>query len=186
MYLSNFGIILLSFKKVYEFKTMIYVKVIEKETKDKGKGVFAAEFIPSGTLIWKLDKDAKRYSKDEYEKLPEIIKKDLYQEGDEFILSNGYGESWNHSCDANTWWTNDDELSARRDIQIGEEITYDYITGEIDPRIVYEWECKCGSPKCRHHLKYSDILEPSLYEEYKGHLPKWVEKEIELKRLKGL
>lgn len=164
---------------------MILVKVIEKVTKDKGKGVFADEFIPNGTIVWKLDNNAKRYSKDEYDKLPEIIKKDLYQEGDEFILSNGYGESWNHSCDANTWWTNDDELSARRDIQIGEEITYDYATADTGPTLVYEWECKCGSSKCRHHLKWDDIFKEDLYKEYKGHLPKWVEKEVELKGVKS-
>ena len=102
---------------------MIYVFFYEKEISGKGKGVFASEFIPKGTLIWKLT-EAKKYKKEEWEKLPEDIKKVCYPDAEgNFIYSEGKGESWNHSCDANAWWTADDELSARRDIQRGEEIT---------------------------------------------------------------
>lgn len=154
---------------------MLFVKVNEREIAGKGKGVFTQEFIPKGTLVWRLDYGAPRYSQAEYEQLPEEIKKDVYQEDDVYVRASGYGESWNHSCDANTWWTADNELSARRDIQTGEEITYDYATADVNPRIVYEWDCRCGSDKCRHRLSWDDILKPKLYAEYKGHLPTWVE-----------
>lgn len=159
---------------------MMYVPVYEKEISTKSKGVFASEFIPIGTLIWRLT-ETKKYSKEEWEKLPEEIKKDAYPNSDgDFVVATGKGESWNHSCDANTWWTGDNELSARRDIQKDEELTYDYATTDIDETkgtdIAYDWECECGSKNCRKILHWNDILNPDIYKEYKGHLPAWVEK----------
>ena len=153
---------------------MMDVDFYEKEVAGKGRGVFAKKFIPKGTRIWKLT-NAERYTKEEFEKLPEEIKKDAYPEGKYYIRALGEGESWNHSCDPNTWWTADDELSALRDIYSNEEITYDYATTDIDPNITYKWECKCGARNCRGKLRWNDILTPEVYEKYKGHLPSWVE-----------
>lgn len=163
---------------------MMKVKCYEKETEGKGVGVFAKELIPKGTLVWKLT-DPIRVSRDEFEKLPEEIKKQAYQEGDHFVYATGYGESWNHSCEANTWWTADDELTALRDIKADEEITYDYATTDADPSMIHSWECKCGAKKCRKIIKWNDILIPELYEKYKGHLPKWVEDFVQ-KNKKGI
>ena len=36
-----------------------------KETKDKGKALFAKQFIPKGTIIWVDNKDYKVYTKEE-------------------------------------------------------------------------------------------------------------------------
>lgn len=161
---------------------MMYVPVYEKETLSKGKGVFASAFIPKDTLIWKLT-ETKRYTKEEWEKLPEEIKKDAYPDSDgNFVVATGKGESWNHSCDANTSWSSDDELSSKRDIQKDEELTYDYATTDIDETkgtdIAYDWECKCGAENCRKILHWNDILKPEIYEVYKGHLPSWVVKYV--------
>ncbi len=159
---------------------MMYVSIYEKETLGKGMGVFASEFISKGTLIWKLS-DQKKYSKNEWRALPEDVKKVCYPDAaGNFIFSEGKGESWNHSCDAYTWWTADDELSARRDIPKDEEITYDYATTDIDKTKgvdeVYPWVCKCGADNCRKRLHWNDILKPEIYSMYKDHLPSWVEK----------
>jgi len=167
---------------------MMYVTSYEKETPGKGNGVFSSEFILVGTLIWKLT-NAKKYTKEEWEKLPEDIKKDAYPDNEgNFIAAQGKGESWNHSCDANTWWTADDELSARRDIQKDEEITYNYATTDIDatkgPDEEFPWKCKCGALNCRKVLHWNDILKPEIYNLYQGHLPSWVEKFVKDRGLK--
>lgn len=154
---------------------MMYIDFYEKNIPGKGKGVFTKNFIPKGKLIWKLT-EQKKYTKEEFDLLPDNTKKDAYPEEDHYVLAIGAGESWNHSCDANTWWTANDELSARRDIQPDEEITYDYATTDVDPSIVYEWTCECGVKDCRKNLKWNDILNPKVYEKYKGHIPSWVEK----------
>lgn len=160
---------------------MIYISFYEKDIPGKGVGIFASEFIPKGTLIWKLT-ESKKYTKQEWEKLPEDVKKVCYPDAEgNFVFSKGKGESWNHSCNANTWWTADDELSAKRNIQKDEEITYDYATTDIDPKIngigeEFPWECKCGAKNCRKVLHWNDILKPDIYELNKGHVPSWVEK----------
>lgn len=160
---------------------MMFVKYYTKDLPGKGTGVFAKENIPTGTMIWKLT-EAKKLSRDEYMSSSQEAKKDAYPEGDHYVQAVGEGESWNHSCDANTWWTADDELSARRDIKKNEEITYDYATTDIDPHIVYEWDCKCGSSNCRKKLHWNDILKPEINEAYRGNLPSWVEKFVEENR----
>jgi SET domain-containing protein len=162
---------------------MMCVVFYEKEIPGKGLGVFANEFIPKGTKVWKLT-TAKKYSREEYEKLHPEIKKEAYPEGDHFVQAIGEGESWNHSCDANTWWTADDELSALRDIQQDEEITYDYATTDIDPDIRYSWKCHCGGKNCRKILHWNDILIPEVYKKYQGHLPSWVEEFVKKEGLK--
>jgi hypothetical protein len=94
---------------------MMHVKFYTNPVEGKGLGVFANEFIPKDTLVWKLT-EAKRLTKEEYYVSSEDVKKNAYPEGNHYVPSDSKGESWNHSCDANTWWTADDELSARRDI----------------------------------------------------------------------
>jgi len=74
-------------------------------------------------------------------------------------------------------------LSARRDIQKDEELTYDYATTDIDEAkgtdIAYDWECKCGAENCRKVLHWNDILKTEIYNMHKGHMPSWVEKFVE-------
>lgn len=74
----------------------------------------------------------------------------------------------NHSCDPNTWWLDDFTLVARRNIQPGEEVTFDYSTSESleNPEMP---ECHCGSPHCRGRLDPLDYLNPELVEKYNSH-----------------
>jgi SET domain-containing protein len=158
----------------------MYVSIYEKDIPGKGMGVFAFVVIATGTLFWKLT-ESKKFTKEDWYHLPEDLKKVAYPDIlGKYIAAQGMGESWNHSCDANTWWTADDELSARRDIQKDEEITYDYATTDIDKTKgndeEFPWECKCGTKNCRKILHWNDILKPEIYELHKGHLPSWVEK----------
>jgi len=76
----------------------------------------------------------------------------------------------NHSCDPNTWWADDFTLVARRTINTGEEVTFDYSTSESleNPEMP---ECFCGSPQCRKKLEPLDYLKPELVEKYGDH---WV------------
>jgi hypothetical protein len=51
-------------------------------------------------------------------------------------------------CDPNTWFEGDGLMTARRDIQPGEELTYDYCTSDtvLATRLS---TCYCGSSLCR-------------------------------------
>lgn len=52
----------------------------------------------------------------------------------------------NHSCSPNAFFI-DRELTVLRDIDVGEEITIDYLATESE--ISKGFKCKCGSKKCR-------------------------------------
>ena len=62
----------------------------------------------------------------------------------------------NFSCDPNAESYNEDSrriwIQAMRDIEEGEEITYDYCFPFMDPPPV----CRCGSPKCRGYIVGDD------------------------------
>jgi hypothetical protein len=53
----------------------------------------------------------------------------------------------NHSCTPNAGLRSDRILIALRDVQIGEEIFYDYSTTMSERR--WQMECRCGEPSCR-------------------------------------
>ncbi|HZY74995.1 MAG TPA: SET domain-containing protein [Jatrophihabitantaceae bacterium] len=76
----------------------------------------------------------------------------------------------NHSCDPNLWWSGD-ELIALRAIAAGEELTYDYATG--DPAGALGTgallRCNCGSMRCRGLVEAGDRDIPELRRRYAGH-----------------
>jgi len=76
----------------------------------------------------------------------------------------------NHSCDPTTWFNDDITMTARRDIDEGEEITYDYSTTEsyIDPEMETV-VCRCGSNVCRGRMLGDDWQRPELQESYGHH-----------------
>lgn len=57
----------------------------------------------------------------------------------------------NHSCDPNAGLRDGTELHALRDIEAGEEITFDYSTTMDEDD--WEMDCRCGSPNCRHWVR---------------------------------
>lgn len=66
--------------------------------------------------------------------------------------------TFNHSCDPNSFIKGKNELIALRDIQIGEEINYDYSTTMNDNeekilkagRKLWTCKCNCGAKSCRN------------------------------------
>jgi len=79
----------------------------------------------------------------------------------------------NHSCDPNTWWYDDFTLIARRDIEAGQEVTFDYGTSESEenPAMPY---CLCGSPLCRGKVTPNDYLLVDLQERYGDHFSSYL------------
>ncbi|MFZ5952864.1 MAG: SET domain-containing protein-lysine N-methyltransferase [Candidatus Rifleibacteriota bacterium] len=81
---------------------------------------------------------------------------------DVFVLWSDDPMQWkpiNHSCDPNSWVTGLD-LTARRDIRKGEEITIDYAT--FCNETMEEFNCGCGSPNCRGVISGKDHEKPFL------------------------
>jgi uncharacterized protein len=56
-------------------------------------------------------------------------------------------EMFNHSCEPNAGIKGQIMLVARRDIELGEEICFDYETTDSEEMWML---CNCGTPSCRH------------------------------------
>ncbi len=78
----------------------------------------------------------------------------------------------NHSCDPNLWFTGGWPLAARRDIATGEELTFDYATGETYP---LHSECECGSGDCRKKITGEEWKDAFFREKYQDHLNPYIQ-----------
>jgi hypothetical protein len=136
--------------------------------------------IEAGEVVWELDE--RTYTWAEIESLSEERREAFdwygFQCGvDSYSLPEGLSREMNHSCDPNTWWSGSTRLVARRDIQLGEEVTYDYSTADITNS--FEMECGCGSQHCRGTISNRDYLDRDWQRQYGSNLPPHVLAAIE-------
>jgi uncharacterized protein len=116
---------------------MLLVKTRLGQSPISGIGLFADQFIPKDTIIWKFTEDVdgkisdERLAELEKEYPLEDLKKYMYRSRSSnlHILCGDDGRFINHSSQPNTLDTSEDDEGftiAARDIQPGEEITSDY------------------------------------------------------------
>ncbi len=130
-------------------------KIVRKNTRKYGIGVFADQDIAKGEIIHEFG-GKKVGLKEIVDRIlsGKEIEDDPLQIGRRtYIDLDSMSRSFNHSCDPNANMKNRSTLFALRDIKKGEEITFDY-SATIMPT---DWEmpCKCGSKKCRKTI--SDV-----------------------------
>ena len=77
----------------------------------------------------------------------------------------------NHSCDPNAWLTGLN-VTARKPIRSGEEITLDYAT--FCNEIMEPFSCKCGANDCRELIKGTDYRSNFVREKYGEHVSAYV------------
>lgn len=63
---------------------------------------------------------------------------------------------FNHSCEPNCGLTPGLELIAIRDIEQGEELSYDYSTTMLEQH--WEMKCNCGASRCRKRITDFNLL----------------------------
>lgn len=78
----------------------------------------------------------------------------------------------NHSCDPNLWFDGSWALVACRDIKLGEELTFDYATGETH---AMPGTCQCGSSECRGRVTGEEWKDPAFREKNKGHFNPYIQ-----------
>lgn len=87
----------------------------------------------------------------------------------------------NHSCEPNAGFVGQITLVAMRDIEVGEEITYDYAMTDVETSLEAQWSpetCACGSKNCRLQITGDDWKIPELQEKYAGFFSTHVTKAI--------
>lgn len=128
-----------------------------------GRGVFAARKISKGTPI--IEYRGQRVSWDEALTRPDTDPDNpfhtfFFSLDDGRVIDagvRGNAARWiNHSCSPNCKTIEDEDgrvyIRARRGIDEGEELTYDYnlsIDGKLTKRELAHFECRCAKKKCR-------------------------------------
>lgn len=127
-----------------------------------GRGVFATAFIARGSLLMHFTGPLLRYEQTTPQTLALQIGPDLYV-GE----SGGTDDCVNHSCDPNAGLVIEGtavRLMALRDITAGEQIAFDYSTTMDEDD--FEFDCLCGSPKCRGKIRDFKHLPAALRDRY--------------------
>ncbi|MEE9411585.1 MAG: SET domain-containing protein, partial [Methylococcales bacterium] len=159
------------------------VKVSDSEI--EGAGLIAGRFIPAGEILYQFNSDEPPAHRHELIYWPKETRQEFMKFAcqigeDDFCFLQGEIKFINHSCDPSGWWETFGVLTARRDIQSGEEIAYDYSTSDI--MLHYSMECMCKSKSCRGTVTEKDYLLPDFQEKYADHLPKHVAQAIQRKK----
>lgn len=153
----------------YEIETHLYAG----PSKIAGNGLFTSKKINKGEVAFVM-KGPKIYfhprNKEEALQLPNIVGLDK-----DFYIDPVYPYVFiNHKCEPNLA-TDEDGVSftAIRDIEEGEELTFDYSISEHS-----DWEmmCGCGSEKCRSIIKSIDKLPKEDFKRYYPYIPSYFQK----------
>jgi len=147
---------------------------VKSNSEIEGSGLVANRLIPAGEIIFLFDDTAPPAH------LYEIVNWPLQKRirflafacqigEDDFSFQQGDIKYINHSCEPTAWWESYGTLTARRNIEEGEEVAYDYSTSDIT--LTYKMECLCGSESCRGIVTNKDYLNPDFQKKYANHLP---------------
>lgn len=143
-----------------------------------GHTVVAREAIAKGELIvvW----SGTLVTGEELNGMPPTVRRySLQVEENQFLVSLSDCEPpdyVNHSCSPNAGLSGQITLVAMRDIQPGEEITYDYAMS--DGSSYDEFTCSCGSPHCRGRVSGDDWRRPDLWQRYAGYFSPYLQRRI--------
>ena len=128
-----------------------------RESAIHGRGIYAKQFIPEEARI--IEYTGQRMAWEDAPNDPDNPHTFNFGLDNGLVINpevDGNEARWaNHSCDPNCEAIEEDDrifIYAMRDIQPGEEISYDYALELDEPvtdELKKEFECFCGSPKCR-------------------------------------
>lgn len=139
-----------------------------RETPGKGHGSFAREPIPAGQFV--VCFGGLPVTTHEFATFPaERRSRSIQIDHDTYVVgppTREPGDSINHSCEPNLGLVSATRLVARRDIAPGEELTYDYSTSDSSP--YDEFDCACGTPRCRGRLGGRDWMRHDIQRAHAG------------------
>jgi hypothetical protein len=151
----------------------------------KGRGVFAVDSIFAGDTVAGFG--GYMMSSDEFEALPAVRVMHSIQMTDDLYLVGPHetedADLVNHSCEPNCGLLGATILIAMRDIEPGEEITFDYATS--DGSDYDEFECACGTASCRGKITGRDWLLPDLQRRYRGWFSPYLTRRIATQTVTG-
>ena len=155
-----------------------------RQTPGKGSGSFATEKITKGEVVASFGGfvvrqiDLKNYSADR-------VARSLQLDEVNYLLSGPLpeaGDMINHSCEPNCGAFGTSSVVAMTDIEVGEELTFDYAM--TDSSRYDEFKCFCAKENCRGKITGKDWENPILQSKYKNYFSSFVIKLIKLSHSK--
>jgi hypothetical protein len=161
-------------------ESYVSLKIEKRVTGKKGAGLFAKEKIYkdeivsiSGGII-----------------IPSEIWEDFREEyGDyAYFIHNNFliaplnpedpSDDWrmNHCCHPNCGVKGQIIFVAMQDIEINDELTFDYAMTETDPR--YDIDLKCDKSNCRNKFTGNDWKLPELQKKYRSYFSMYIQEKI--------
>ena len=158
-------------------------KVEVKRSQISEKGVFAIDKIKKDELIFDfLGSKGRVYTVEERRNMPEEwYDYDIQIDNDHFFGATDFSELEdsdfiNHSCSPNAGIKGSLQIVAMRDIEPGEEITFDYAMAQS---VDFELPCNCGSSNCRKLLTKNDWKIKELQKRYNGYFSSYLQDKID-------
>jgi hypothetical protein len=154
------------------------------QTPGKGSGSFAIRKITKGEVVASFggfvvgQKDLKDFSIDR-------VARSLQLDEATYLLSGPLpeaGDMINHSCDPNCGAFGTSSVIAKSDIEMGEELTFDYAM--TDASQYDEFKCFCGKENCRGKITGNDWQDPILQSKYNNFFSSFIKKLIKLSHSK--
>ena len=157
----------------------VVVDVDLRSSGGAGLGIFLAEPVRRGDLLVVFGGSATPGHV--FRQLSDDRQRRSLQVADDVYLVTGperaLGDCVNHSCDPTAVFEGQISLVARRDLVVGEEITFDYATSDSWP--YDEFECECGADLCRAKVTGEDWMDPELQRRYAGGFSTYLQRKID-------
>jgi len=151
-----------------------------RKNPERHYGMYAARSIAAGEMIERYEEQqhvlvSKSHVQQNWNAMQKaLFARYAYPITDEiYVMWSSNPEDWkpiNHSCDPNAW-LDGLNLTARRSIALGEQITMDY--GTFCNESLEPFVCTCGAAGCRGTIRGSDFRDPGI-ERYNGHISDYV------------
>jgi uncharacterized protein len=152
---------------------------VRAEPEKGGFGVYAIEAVAAGEIVsvwggYVVDAVQLETLSHEVQQHTVQIEEGMY------LATIGGAESAdfiNHSCDPNLGLRGQITLVALCDINVGEEVCFDYAMTDSTP--YDEFECHCGSAICRGTIRGDDWKLPELWAKYASYFSPYLQRRID-------
>ena len=153
-------------------------------TPGKGSGGFAISKISKGEIVASFggnvinQSELTNYSADR-------VSRSLQLNSDTYLLSGDVpeaGDMINHSCEPNCGIAGTSSVQTLRDIEIGEELSFDYAMS--DSSQYDEFTCACGKDECREKITGMDWQKKVLQAKYSKYFSAYIKSLIKLSHSK--
>lgn len=143
----------------------LHPRVVVGDSSVSGRGLFATETIPSGTVVWHpCDKcvvlDRRTVSLLPWSELRHWNEFGYHLSDRSVLFPCGNAHLFNHSCEANVLDAGLDFGVAVTEIHAGDEMYCDYRSFKYDPRWCFN--CNCSCPNCLQTISTSSYLTTDL------------------------